>query len=231
MVYCTALIHPQSFNATVTYLGGRPLPEPGKYSTIRRLDDNAPTHNNVSVPIDRISTSIPSSLPNNTTLFGRIDSCSTIHRRWHQWGRMDCPHFRLRPRDHRLLHAVLRQQFSPRIQLVEIIGCSSQHISYRGAIVEEPVELTPLEFMVNAPGHRWQVSPRCTDWFGPPDCTGDIIPFGSGDPIITTNHPPVVSIIPEFLPVPAPATVWLFGSGLIGLIGAGRREHQNRTFA
>ena len=34
---------------------------------------------------------------------------------------------------------------------------------------------------------------------------------------------------PHPAPVPVPPTVWLFGTGLLGFIGVGRRKHQNRT--
>ncbi len=37
-------------------------------------------------------------------------------------------------------------------------------------------------------------------------------------------HPPQLDIIPAASPVPVPAAVWLFGSGLIGLVGLRRKN-------
>ena len=97
-----------------------------------------------------------------------------------------------------------------------------------GIISDGPVPLTPDEFFQNAAGgFSWRVTTGCTTRAGTP-CTALINETGTlRDPDDFTFEAPLVSL--HLAPIPAPATVWLFGSGLIGLIGVGRRIHQNST--
>lgn len=59
-------------------------------------------------------------------------------------------------------------------------------------------------------------------WIGLPVSTSAIFPINGNDYIGQTQWLSIVAI--DFLPVPVPAAFWLFGSGLLGLIGISRRK-------
>ena len=98
-----------------------------------------------------------------------------------------------------------------------------------GSIQDGPVHLAPDEFLQQAATQPpfWYVRPTCTSSDGV-SCRGRI----SSLPGDYSFNAPVLSIDATLpAPIPVPATVWLFGSSLIGLIGANRRKQQNHTIA
>ena len=102
-----------------------------------------------------------------------------------------------------------------------------------GIIADGPVSLSPDEFIQRAPTFQWHVAPTCTTSAGL-TCTGRVSETGFliGTPSDFSFEAPVVSLQSDQpAPIPIPPTVWLFGSGLLGLTGAGRRIQHNRAIA
>ena len=66
-----------------------------------------------------------------------------------------------------------------------------------------------------------------SDYAATLDLTASNIVFGGASAAGSVQYSAQMDVTYEFTPVPVPAAVWLFGSGLIGLIGIARRKKFN----